>query len=71
MDNEKDPADIESEPDGPISPFSPYHELLVNIKSSLISTRKKGTHVRVRTPFILSLIICMYMYMYNPFTVLF
>ena len=51
VDNEEDPADIESEPDGPISPFSPYHELLVNIKSSLTSTRKKSSHVRVRMPF--------------------
>lgn len=51
VDNEEDPANIESEPDGPISPFNPYHELLVNIKSSLTSTRKKSTHVRVRMPF--------------------
>ena len=51
VDNEEDPADIESEPDSPISPFSPYHQLLVNIKSSLTSTRKKSTHVRVRMAF--------------------
>ena len=49
MNNEKDPTDIESEPDSPISPFSPYHELLVNIRLSLTSTRKESTHVRVKT----------------------